>query len=109
MGGYSYNVGRFPMAASGKALAMGETSGMVKLVVDNEVGELLGAHLIGPEATELLGRSRGCSRLLEGTTTELGWLVHPHPTYPKRLRKRRLQRRRSDSYLGVRFQVSGTI
>ena len=84
--GYSYKVGRFPMAASGKALAMGESSGMVKLVVDDEVGELLGAHLIGPEATELLGEV-GLSRLLEGTTTELGWLVHPHPTISETIKE----------------------
>ena len=84
--GYSYKVGRFPMAASGKALAMGESSGMVKLVVDDEVGELLGAHMIGPEATELLGEV-GLSRLLEGTTTELGWLVHPHPTISETIKE----------------------
>ena len=84
--GYSYKVGRFPMAASGKALAMGESSGMVKLVVDHEVGELLGAHMIGPEATELLGEV-GLSRLLEGTTTELGWLVHPHPTISETIKE----------------------
>ncbi|MCY3637502.1 MAG: dihydrolipoyl dehydrogenase [Chloroflexota bacterium] len=84
--GYSYNVGRFPMAASGKALAMGEASGMVKLIVDSEVGELLGAHMIGPEATELLGEV-GLSRLLEGTTTELGWLVHPHPTISETIKE----------------------
>ena len=84
--GYSFKVGRFPMAASGKALAMGEPNGMVKLVVDNEVGELLGAHMIGPEATELLGEV-GLSRLLEGTTTELGWLVHPHPTISETIKE----------------------
>ena len=84
--GYSFRVGRFPMAASGKALAMGESSGMVKLVVDEEVGELLGAHMIGPEATELLGEV-GLSRLLEGTTTELGWLVHPHPTISETIKE----------------------
>jgi len=84
--GYSYKVGRFPMAASGKALAMGESGGMVKLVVDDEVGELLGAHMIGPEATELLGEV-GLSRLLEGTTTELGWLVHPHPTISETIKE----------------------
>ena len=84
--GYSFKVGRFPMAASGKALAMGESNGMVKLVVDNEVGELLGAHMIGPEATELLGEV-GLSRLLEGTTTELGWLVHPHPTISEAIKE----------------------
>ena len=84
--GYPYKVGRFPMAASGKALAMGEANGMVKLVVDTEVGELLGAHMIGPEATELLGEV-GLSRLLEGTTTELGWLVHPHPTISETIKE----------------------
>ena len=84
--GYSFKVGRFPMAASGKALAMGESNGMVKLVVDDEVGELLGAHMIGPEATELLGEV-GLSRLLEGTTTELGWLVHPHPTISETIKE----------------------
>ena len=84
--GYAYKVGRFPMAASGKALAMGEANGMVKLVVDTEVGELLGAHMIGPEATELLGEV-GLSRLLEGTTTELGWLVHPHPTISETIKE----------------------
>ena len=84
--GYSFKVGRFPMAASGKALAMGESNGMVKLVVDNEVGELLGAHMIGSEATELLGEV-GLSRLLEGTTTELGWLVHPHPTISETIKE----------------------
>ena len=84
--GYSFKVGRFPMAASGKALAMGEPNGMVKLVVDSEVGELLGAHIIGPEATELLGEV-GLSRLLEGTITELGWLVHPHPTISETIKE----------------------
>lgn len=84
--GYSFKVGRFPMAASGKALAMGESHGMVKLVVDTEVGELLGAHMIGAEATELLGEV-GLSRLLEGTTTELGWLVHPHPTISETIKE----------------------
>ena len=84
--GHSFKVGRFPMAASGKALAMGEANGMVKLVVDTDVGELLGAHMIGPEATELLGEV-GLSRLLEGTTTELGWLVHPHPTISETIKE----------------------
>ena len=77
--GHSVKSGMFPFMASGKALAMGETEGMVKLVVDEETGEVLGAHMIGPEVTELLGEV-GLSRLLEGTTTELGWLVHPHPS-----------------------------
>ena len=77
--GFAVKIGKFPFAASGKALALGETDGMVKLVVDAEVGEVLGAHMIGSEVTELLGEL-ALTRLLEGTTTELGWLVHPHPT-----------------------------
>lgn len=84
--GYSVNIGKFPMSASGKALAMGETAGVIKLVADAEIGEILGAHIIGPEATELLGEV-GLSRLLEGTTTELGWLVHPHPTISEALKE----------------------
>ena len=58
---------------------MGETDGMIKLVVDSRYGEILGAHMVGPEVTELLGEL-ALTRLLEGTTLELGWLVHAHPT-----------------------------
>ena len=84
--GHSVKTGMFPFLASGKALAMGDTEGMVKLVVDEETGEVLGAHMIGPEVTELLGEV-GLSRLLEGTTTELGWLVHPHPSISEALKE----------------------
>lgn len=84
--GFSVKVGRFPMMASGKALAMGENEGLVKLVVDAEVGELLGAHLVGPEVTELLGEL-AISSLLEATNTELGWLVHPHPTISETIKE----------------------
>ncbi len=77
--GYDVKTGSFPFSASGKALALGETEGIVKLVVDAEIGDILGAHMIGSEVTELLGEL-GMSRLLESTTKELGWLVHPHPT-----------------------------
>ena len=84
--GRAVKIGRFPFAASGKALALGETEGMVKLVIDSEIGEVLGAHMIGPEVTELLGEL-GLTRLLEGTTAELGWLVHPHPTMSETLKE----------------------
>jgi len=84
--GRSIKVGKFPAMASGKALAMGETEGFIKLVVDAEVGEVLGAHMIGAEVTELLGEV-SLARLLEGTTTELGWLVHPHPTVSEMLKE----------------------
>ena len=84
--GYSVKVGKFPFQASGKATAIGETTGMAKLVVDERYGEILGAHLIGPEVTELLGEL-SMARMLEGTTLELGWMVHAHPTLSEALKE----------------------
>ena len=84
--GYDVRVGKFNVQANGKALAMGETEGMVKLVVDSRYGELLGGHMIGPEVTELLGEL-SLTRLLEGTTLELGWAVHAHPTISEMLKE----------------------
>ena len=84
--GHAVKVGKFPLMASGKALALGETDGMVKLVIDAETGEVIGAHMIGAEVTELLGEV-SLSRLLEGTTTELGWLVHPHPSISEAIKE----------------------
>ena len=77
--GHDVKIGKFNLQANGKAMGMGETDGMIKLVVDSRYGEILGAHLVGPEVTELLGEL-AITRLLEGTTLELGWLVHAHPT-----------------------------
>jgi len=77
--GYQVSIGSFNVQANGKALAMGETEGIVKLVVDEKYGELLGGHMIGPEVTELLGEL-SMTKLLEGTTLELGWAVHAHPS-----------------------------
>ena len=84
--GYEVSVGVFNALANGKALAMGETEGMVKLVVDSRYGELLGGHMIGPEVTELLGEL-SMTRMLEGTTLELGWTVHPHPSLSEMLKE----------------------
>ena len=84
--GYSVKTGKFPFSASGKALALDETEGMVKLVVDAELGDVLGAHMIGSEVTELLGEL-SLARMLESTTKELGWLVHPHPTISEMLKE----------------------
>lgn len=77
--GYEVKIGRFNVQANGKAVAMGETDGLVKLVIDARYGELLGGHMCGPEVTELLGEL-SMTKLLEGTTLELGWSVHAHPT-----------------------------
>ena len=84
--GVDVKIGKFPMAASGKALAMNESEGMVKIVADAEIGEILGAHMIGAEVTELLGEL-GMARALEATTAELGWLTHPHPTISETLKE----------------------
>ena len=77
--GHNVRIGKFPFSASGKAMALNETEGMVKLVVDADIGDVLGAHMIGAEVTELLGEL-SMAKLLESTNKELGWLVHPHPT-----------------------------
>ena len=84
--GYKIKIGKFPFLASGKALALADTDGMVKLVVDGEMGEILGVHMIGNEVTELLGEL-SLARLLEGTTLEVGWLVHSHPTLSEALKE----------------------
>ena len=84
--GYSVKIGKFPFQASGKAAAIGDTTGMVKLVTDGKYGELLGAHLIGPEVTEMLAEL-SVARLLEGTTLELGWMVHSHPTLSEAIKE----------------------
>ena len=84
--GHGVQVGTFNVQANGKALAMGESEGIVKLVVDERHGELLGGHMIGPEVTELLGEL-ALTKLLEGTTLELGWAVHPHPSLSEMLKE----------------------
>jgi len=77
--GHSVKVGRFPFIGNGKAIALGEPEGMVKTVFDAATGELLGAHMIGAEVTELIqGYTVGKS--LETTEAELMHTVFPHPT-----------------------------
>ncbi|MEW5830487.1 MAG: dihydrolipoyl dehydrogenase [Chloroflexota bacterium] len=77
--GYQVKTGRFPFQANGKALGLGDYAGWVKLVVDEKYGELLGAHLIGPEVTELLPELT-LARMMELTPAEIARNVHAHPT-----------------------------
>jgi dihydrolipoamide dehydrogenase len=77
--GHSVNVGSFPFRALGKATIVGETDGFAKLVADKETGLLLGAHLIGAHAGDLLAEPT-LARLLEGTAAEIAMSVHAHPT-----------------------------
>jgi dihydrolipoamide dehydrogenase len=77
--GHDVAVGKFPWAASGKARILGETVGFIKIVRETRYDEILGVHIIGPRATDLI--SEACVLLgLEATAEELGRIVHPHPT-----------------------------
>ncbi len=77
--GHKVNVGRFPFVGNGKAIAMGESEGMIKTVFDAGTGELLGAHMVGAEVTELI-QGYVVGRTLETTEAELMETVFPHPT-----------------------------
>jgi dihydrolipoamide dehydrogenase len=77
--GHEVKVGHFPFIGNGKAIAMGETEGMVKTVFDATTGELLGAHMIGAEVTEMI-QGYTIARTLESTEAELMHTVFPHPT-----------------------------
>lgn len=78
--GHEVRVGRFPFIASGRALASNETEGFVKLVFDAKHGELLGAHLLGSQVTELIAELV-MAKKLEATEEEILHAMHPHPTY----------------------------
>jgi dihydrolipoamide dehydrogenase len=82
--GYSIKIGRFPFQANGKALGMGDYAGWVKLVMDEKYGELLGAHMIGPEVTELLPELT-LAHMMELTPHEIARNVHAHPTLSESL------------------------
>ena len=77
--GYELKVGKFPFSASGKASAAGHKDGFVKLIFDAKYGELLGAHLIGANVTEMIAELV-TARKLETTGHEIMKAVHPHPT-----------------------------
>ena len=77
--GYEVRVGRFPFIGNGKAIAMGEPDGMVKTVFDAKTGELLGAHMVGAEVTEMI-QGYTVARTLEATEADLMHTVFPHPT-----------------------------
>lgn len=77
--GHEIKIGRFPFSASGKSAAIGEREGFVKVIFDAKYGELLGAHIIGSEATELIAEL-GMVKSLEGTAESIIKTVHAHPT-----------------------------
>ncbi len=77
--GYDVQTGMFPFAANGKALAEGQTEGFVKIVADKQYGEVLGIHIVGPNATDLIAEAANALQL-ESTLYDLAETVHPHPT-----------------------------
>lgn len=77
--GYKVKTGSFPFQVNGKAIAYGDTAGFVKIVSEEEYGEILGVHMVGPHVTEMIAGSVGFM-FLEGTLDMLAKTVHPHPT-----------------------------
>jgi len=77
--GYEIRIGKFPFMASGKAFATGEREGFVKIIFDDKYGEILGAHIIGAEATELIAEI-GLAKSLEATGPSIFKTIHAHPT-----------------------------
>jgi dihydrolipoamide dehydrogenase len=82
--GYDVRIGRFPFAGNGKAIALGESDGLVKTVFDSQTGELLGVHMIGAEVTELIS-APGVAQSLEATEADLMHTVFAHPTLSEML------------------------
>jgi dihydrolipoamide dehydrogenase len=72
-------IGKFPFTASGKARAIGHKHGFVKVIFDARYGKILGAHILGPEATEMIAEF-GLAKTLEGTNEEIAHTIHAHPT-----------------------------
>ena len=84
--GYEVKVGKFPFLANGKALSLDDYEGFAKVVVDESTGEVLGAHLVGHDVTELLGEL-SLARLLEGTNVEVGAVINAHPTLSEAIKE----------------------
>jgi dihydrolipoamide dehydrogenase len=84
--GIEIKIGRFPFRANGKSLAMGELEGFVKLIFEAKYGELIGAHIVGAEATELLAEL-GVAKTLETTADEIMQTIHAHPTISESIKE----------------------
>ncbi len=77
--GYKVKIGKFPLSASGKAMAISKTEGFAKIIFDEKYGELLGFHMVGENATELVAEI-AVAKSLEATYAEILDIIHPHPT-----------------------------
>ena len=77
--GYNVKVGKFPFTANSRASIVGQHEGFIKIVCDADYGEILGVHIIGPQATELIAEAVTAIEL-EATVEDLVWTIHAHPT-----------------------------
>lgn len=84
--GIDYKVGKFPLIANGKSLIMNETDGMIKIIADSKYGEVLGVHMLGPRATDLITEA-ALALKLEATVQEIITTVHAHPTVGEAVRE----------------------
>jgi len=82
--GHKVKVGKFPFAASGRAMSLMETDGFVKVVADADTDELLGVHMVGPEVTELIAEATLAIEM-HATSEDLARTIHAHPTLPEAL------------------------
>ncbi|MGH2548046.1 MAG: dihydrolipoyl dehydrogenase, partial [Thermomicrobiales bacterium] len=77
--GHNVKIGKFPMGPNAKALIEGHNEGFTKMIADADTNDLLGLHIVGPHATELIAEG-ALAKLLESTPYEIAINVHPHPT-----------------------------
>jgi dihydrolipoamide dehydrogenase len=77
---YDISVGKFPMTANGRTLASGERGGFIKVIIEKKYGEILGVHMVGESATELISEAAALMEM-EITAHEAAEIIHPHPTF----------------------------
>lgn len=82
--GYQLKIGKFPFSSIGKALVHGEAEGFVKMIADRETDDLLGVHIVGPHATDLISEA-GLALFVNASAWEIGNMIHPHPTLSETL------------------------
>ncbi|XEC92834.1 dihydrolipoyl dehydrogenase [Paenibacillus tarimensis] len=82
--GYEVKIGKIPFQALGKAIVLGSVEGFVKVIADNKTNDVLGVHMIGPHATDLITEA-ALAQLLEASAWEVGQVIHPHPTLSEAL------------------------
>ena len=82
--GHDFKVSKFPLSANGMAIAEGETVGFVKIISDNQYGEIIGVHILGSDAANMISKAVAIMQL-EGTVYDLAKTIHPHPTFSEAL------------------------